>query len=66
VYNVIKPEAGRSLPRTPEFGAVEVPAVLVEDYERRLLPMEEPDPIEAIRFLMEQANLTQADLVPIH
>jgi HTH-type transcriptional regulator/antitoxin HigA len=52
-------------PGTPEYDAVEVLAVLVEDYERRRFPMEDPDPIEAIRFRMEQANLTQADLVPI-
>lgn len=40
-------------------------ALLVEDYEKRAFPMEEPDPVEAIRFRLEQAGLEQKDLVSI-
>ncbi|MFP4500728.1 MAG: type II toxin-antitoxin system HigA family antitoxin [Candidatus Hydrogenedentota bacterium] len=39
-------------------------ALLVEDYEKREHPIEPPDPIEAIRFRMEQQGLTNQDLVP--
>jgi HTH-type transcriptional regulator/antitoxin HigA len=38
---------------------------LIEAYERKHLPMELPDPIEAIRFVMEQNGLTAKDLVPM-
>ena len=37
---------------------------LVELYEERHHPMAMPDPISAIKFRMDQANLTTRDLVP--
>jgi HTH-type transcriptional regulator/antitoxin HigA len=37
---------------------------LVHDYESRHYPIEAPDPIEAIKFRMEQAGLTRRDLEP--
>lgn len=37
---------------------------LVEAYERKHYPVELPDPIDAIKFRMEQAGLGVADLVP--
>jgi HTH-type transcriptional regulator/antitoxin HigA len=36
--------------------------VLVEDYERKHYPMDPPDPVEAIKFRMEQMNLSRKDL----
>ncbi len=42
----------------------EVLATLVEAYETRHFPIKAPDPIEAIRFRMEQGGLTVKDLVP--
>ena len=39
-------------------------ATLVEAYESKHFPIEAPDPIEAIRFRMEQGGLTVKDLVP--
>ncbi len=38
---------------------------LVEAYERKHFPMDLPDPVEAIRFSMEQKGLTAKDLVPM-
>jgi HTH-type transcriptional regulator/antitoxin HigA len=38
---------------------------LVEAYEARHFPMELPDPIEAIKFRMEQTGLTPKDLQPM-
>ena len=37
----------------------------VVDYEDLHFPMDPPDPIEAIKFRMEQANFSRRDLVPI-
>lgn len=39
-------------------------AVLVRDYESLRYPMAPPDPIEAIKFRMEQQGLAPKDLVP--
>ena len=51
-------------PGTPEGDELEVLAALVEMYEGRHFPIDPPDPIEAIKFRMEQSGLTQKDLVP--
>jgi HTH-type transcriptional regulator / antitoxin HigA len=40
-------------------------ATLVEAYERRHYPLDLPDPVEAIRFHMEQQGLTRKDLEPM-
>lgn len=37
---------------------------LVKDYESRLYPETLPDPVEAIRYRMEQAGLKPVDLIP--
>ena len=50
---------------TPEGDELEVLATLVEKYEETTFPIDLPDPIEAIKFRMEQAGLTRADLKPI-
>lgn len=51
-------------PGTEDGDRFEVLATLVEVYEAKAFPIEAPDPIEAIRFRMEQGNLTIKDLVP--
>jgi HTH-type transcriptional regulator/antitoxin HigA len=50
---------------SPEGERLDVLATLVEAYERKHFPMELPDPIEAIRFAMEQKGLIAKDLVPM-
>ena len=50
---------------TPEGDYLDVLATLVEAYERVHYPIDFPDPIEAIRFRMEQQGLTVDDLVPV-
>jgi HTH-type transcriptional regulator / antitoxin HigA len=52
-------------PGTEEHDSLEVLALLVEDYEKRTFPIEEPDPVEAIRFRLEQMGKEPKDLVPI-
>jgi HTH-type transcriptional regulator/antitoxin HigA len=51
-------------PGTPEADRLEVLTVLVENYESQTFPKRVPEPLEAIRFRMEQQNLKQRDLVP--
>jgi HTH-type transcriptional regulator/antitoxin HigA len=43
---------------------LEVLATLVERYEAEHFPLDLPDPIEAIKFRMEQAGLSASDMQP--
>ena len=49
---------------TPDFDRLEVLSTLVNAYEEARHPIEPPDPIEAIKFRMEQMGLTRKDLEP--
>jgi HTH-type transcriptional regulator/antitoxin HigA len=51
-------------PGTPDGNRFEVLLTLIEAYEARNFPIDLPDPVEAIKFRMEQAGLTPKDLVP--
>lgn len=51
-------------PGTEEGDRFEILTTLVEAYETKRILIEAPDPIEAIRFRMEQAGLTVKDRVP--
>lgn len=51
-------------PGTPDGDRFEILLTLVEAYETRHFPIDLPDPVEAIKFRMEQAGLTPKDLVP--
>jgi HTH-type transcriptional regulator / antitoxin HigA len=52
-------------PGTPEFEKLEVLATLVDAYERAHTPILPPDPIEAIKFRLEQTGQTRKALEPI-
>jgi HTH-type transcriptional regulator/antitoxin HigA len=52
-------------PGTPEGDELELLLLLIETYEEEKFPIDLPDPIEAIRFRMEQEELRQKDLIPI-
>ncbi len=49
---------------TPEGDRLDVLATLVQAYETKHHPIEPPDPIEAIKFRIEQGGLTIKDLEP--
>ena len=49
---------------SPEGDELEILALLIEKYEDEHYPMPLSDPIEAIKFLMEQQGLTPRDLEP--
>lgn len=49
-------------PGTSEGDELEVLGILVDDYELTRFPVEYPDPVEAIKFRMEQMGMRQSDL----
>lgn len=49
---------------SPEGDRLDVLVTLVEAYEAKHFPLDLPDPVEAIKFVMEQRNLSVKDLVP--
>ena len=51
-------------PGSEEGDRFEILVTLVEAYEAKHFAIAAPDPIEAIRFRMEQGGLTVKDLVP--
>jgi HTH-type transcriptional regulator / antitoxin HigA len=50
---------------TLEGDRLDVLATLIDVYESEHYPMDQPDPIEAIKFRMEQQGLSRKDLEPI-
>ena len=48
-----------------EGDELEVLGILIEKYEDENFPIELPDPIEAIKFRMEQLGYNQADLAKV-
>ena len=53
-----------SEPGSRDGDRFEVLLTLVEAYEVKHFPIDLPDPVEAIKFRMEQGGLTPKDLVP--
>jgi HTH-type transcriptional regulator/antitoxin HigA len=52
-------------PGTPEHDRLEVLVTLIEAYEAKHHPIPPPDPVEAIRFRMDQMDLDRKDLEEI-
>ena len=50
---------------TPEGDEAEVLSILIEKYEDKHYPIEAPDPIEAIKFRMEQMDMRKKDLAEV-
>ncbi len=50
---------------TPEGDRLDIMATLIDVYETEHYPVDLPDPIEAIKFRMEQQGLTRKDLEEI-
>jgi HTH-type transcriptional regulator/antitoxin HigA len=50
---------------TREGDQLDVLATLIDAYEAARYPMDPPDPIEAIKFRMEQQGLSRKDLEPL-
>lgn len=50
---------------TPEGDELEILGILIEKYEDYHFPIDMPDPIEAIKFRMEQLGYSQNDLANV-
>ena len=50
---------------TQEGDELELLGILIDQYENEKFPIDLPDPIEAIKFRMEQMGYTQNDLAKI-
>ena len=51
-------------PGTDAQNELELLALVMEYYEKQIVPPARPDPVEAVLFRMEQMNLKRGDLVP--
>lgn len=54
------PESG-----TPDGDRLDILVTLVQAYEAKHTPISAPDPVEAIKFRMEQSGLSVKDLEPL-
>jgi len=52
-------------PGTSAGDRLDILATLVQAYEAKQVPIAAPDPVEAIKFRMEQSGLSVKDLEPI-
>lgn len=50
---------------TTDGDELEILSLLIEKYESEKFPIDLPDPVEAIKFRMEQMGMTQTDLANI-
>jgi len=65
IYSVINSTEKAIEPNSPEGEEIELLSLLAEKYEQEHYPIKAPDPIEAIKFRMEQMNLKQVDIAPL-
>lgn len=69
-YQAVLREVSVYFDNEPEPGSVEgdrfeILLTLLEAYEAKQFPIGLPDPVEAIKFRMDQSGLTPKDLVPM-
>ena len=69
-YRAALREASALFDNEPAFGSpegdrFEILIMLIEAYESKHFSIDLPDPVEAIKFRMEQAGLTPKDLQPM-
>ena len=65
IYQLINSSESPIEPNSPEGEEMELLSLLVEKYEQEHYQSEAPNPIEAIKFRMEQMNLKQSDIAPL-
>ena len=65
IYKLINESEKPVEPDSSEGEELELLSLLVEKYEKEHYPIEAPNPIEAIKFRMEQINLKQVDIAPL-
>ena len=50
---------------TPEMEVLELVSILVHDYEQREFPVENLDPVEAIKYQMEELGITTVEMAEL-
>ena len=65
IYSLINSTENLIEVDSPEGEELDLLSLLVEKYEREHFPIEAPNPIEAIKFRMEQMNLKQSDIASL-
>lgn len=65
IYMLINSTEKAIEPISEEGEELELLSLLVEKYEQEHYPIDAPNPIEAIKFRMEQMNLKQSDIAPL-
>lgn len=55
---------GNPEPGTDEENELELLALVIEAYERQIVPSAKADPVESIVFRMDQMQLSRNDLIP--
>lgn len=65
IYELMNSEKDQIEPGSTKGDELELLSILVERYEDEQLPKKVPDPIDAIRFRMDQMNLIQKDIAPL-
>jgi len=65
IYRLINSSPEAIDTNSPEGEEAELLSLLIEKYEQEHYPIKAPNPVEAIKFRMEQMNLKQADIAPL-
>ncbi len=65
IYEIINSEKDQIESGSSKGDELELLSLLVECYEDEQFPKEATDPIDAIRFRMDQMNLKQKDIAPL-
>lgn len=65
IHSLINSSQNPIEPDSPEGEELELLSMLVEKYENETYPTGTPNPIDAIKFRMEQMNLKQKDIAPL-
>lgn len=65
IYRLINSTEKPIETNSPEGEELELLSLLVEKYEQEHYPINAPNPIEAIKFRMDQMNLKQADIASL-
>lgn len=65
VYELMHASTEQIPKDSPEGDEIELLSILIERYEQDYYSLGPPDPIEAIKFQMDQMDLKQKDIAPL-
>lgn len=65
IYSLINSSEKPIEPNSSEGEEIELLSLLAENYEHEHYPITAPNPIEAIKFRIDQMNLKQTDIAPL-